>query len=232
MPKKTSLIATLGGLAAAGTAIVAAYSLIARPWHLRWGSKDEEAEDSYPGDELVPQPQLNATHAVTINAPVSEVWKWLIQIGQGRGGFYSYEWLENLMGLDIHNANQILPEFQNTKVGDHIPLTPDNFGVPVVICEPEKTFVLHGDTRLDPDAIPTMNPGDFFAVTWGWYPTSIDDNTTRLVERWRADWNTSVQNWLFMRVFLEPGAFIMERKMLLGIKERAEAAQNAKLISE
>jgi hypothetical protein len=222
MPKKTSWLTTVGGLAATGAALVTAYSLVARPWHLRWGSHDDEIEQVYPGDELISEPKLNATHAVTIHASTSQVWPWLVQIGQGRGGFYSYDWIENLMGLDIHNTSRILPEHQSLQVGDQIPLAANNFGIPVAILEPEKALVLHGDTRLDPSAIPTMNPGDFLGVTWAWYLTPIDANTTRLVERWRSDWNASPQNWLYMRVFLEPSAFVMERKMLLGIKQRAE----------
>lgn len=224
MTKKTSFATAFGGFAAASAALVAAYSFLARPWHLRWGSRDDELQKPYPGDELISEPKINATHAVTIQAPVSSVWPWLVQIGQGRGGFYSYEWIENLMGLNIDNADRILPEYQQLKAGDQIPLSPDNFGIPVAICEPEKMLLLHGDTRLDADAIPTMNPGDFLAVTWAWYLTPVDEQTTRIVERWRCDWNASPQNWLFMRVFLEPGAFIMERKMLLGIKKRAEGA--------
>ncbi|CAG0945334.1 hypothetical protein ANRL1_02272 [Anaerolineae bacterium] len=202
---------------------LAAYVYIWRPRHLRWGATDEEIVRVLPGDELVPNPKLNATHALTIHAPASAVWQWLVQIGQGRGGFYSYDFIENAMGLDIHNAERILPEFQNLNVGDNIPLSPDGFGIPVAILEPHRALVLRGDTRLDPSAIPTMKPGDYFAVTWGWYLDAIDANTTRLVERWRADWNPSWQQNLFMRAFLEPGAFLMERKMLLGIKERAEA---------
>jgi hypothetical protein len=222
MAKKPSLLTTLGGIAAAGGALVAAYSLLARPWHLRWGCQEDELKRVYPGDELIPEPQLNATHAITIQAAVAQVWPWLVQIGQGRGGFYSYAWIENLMGLNIHNARQILPEYQGLKVGDQVPLSPDNFGIPVALLEPEKMLVLHGDTRLDPDAIPTMNPGDYLAVTWAWYLTPVNETSTRLVERWRGDWNATPQNWLYMRLFLEPGAFLMERKMLLGIKQRAE----------
>jgi hypothetical protein len=222
MPKKSTVLKTVGGLAAAIASAVAAYTFVARPWHLRWGAAKNEVQRSLPGDELVPVPQLNATHAVTIRATAAQVWPWLAQIGQGRGGFYSYDWIENLMGLDIHNTSRILPEHQELKVGDTIPLAPDGFGVPVAICEPGKTLVLHGDTRKDPGAIPTMNPGDFMTVSWGFYLFE-QGGQTRLVERWRADWNPSAQNWLFMHVFMEPGAFLMERKMLLGIKQRAEA---------
>lgn len=219
----SALLKWLGGLVAAGAAAAAAYSFVARPWHLRWGASDEETRRTLPGDEWIPSPQLNATHAVTIHASPEQVWPWLAQLGQGRGGFYSYEWIENLMGLDIHNTNQLLPEHQDLQAGDQIPLSADGFSIPVAVCEPGKALVMRGDTRQDPGAIPTMNPGDFFAVTWGVYLFPGPNQSTRLVERWRADWNASAQNWLFMHIFLEPGAFLMERKMLLGIKQRAEA---------
>jgi hypothetical protein len=211
----------LSGLinAAAGTATL--YVFVIRPWHLRWGATADEVRRSLPGDDLVPRPKLNATHAITIRAPVDWVWPWLAQIGQGRGGFYSYDWIENLIGLGIHTADRIIPEFQNVKVGDAIPLAP-NFGFPVAIVEPNRTLVLHGDTRVGDSPVP-MKPGDFLNATWGWFLEPIDDRTTRLIERWRADWNPSRWNTLFYRAFLEPGAFLMERKMLLGIQQRAEA---------
>ncbi|MGE5265225.1 MAG: hypothetical protein ACM3S0_17740 [Acidobacteriota bacterium] len=207
---------------AIGSAAIAAYVRRVRPWLMHWGSRGAEVRLALPGDELVPHPKSSATHAVSIHAPASEVWAWLVQMGQGRGGFYSYDCIENWMGLDIHNADRILPEFQNLKVGEQVPLAPGGFGVPVAILEPCRTLVLHGDTRLDPTGIPTLRSGDFFNVSWGWFVEQVDDQTTRLIERWRADWNPSPQNTLFMRLFLEPGAFLMERKMLLGIKERAE----------
>lgn len=219
---KRSFAITLAGTIAAATAAIAAYVRVIRPWHLRWGATDEEAARSLLGDGFVPFPKLNATHAVTIYAPTENVWQWLVQIGQGRGGFYSYDFVENAMGLDIHNADCIVPELQELKIGDKIPLSPDGFGIPVACIEPGRTLVLHGDTRLDPSTIPTMQPGDFFAVSWAWYLEPINEKITRLIERWRADWNPTAQNQVFMRAFLEPGAFVMERKMLLGIKERAE----------
>ena len=219
---KRFIAITFAGIIAAISAALAAYVRVIRPWHLRWGSTENETVQSLIGDGFVPFPKLNATHAITIYAPAEHVWQWLAQIGQGRGGFYSYDFIENAMGLEIHNAERILPEFQELKVGDKIPLSPDGFGIPVLFIEPGRTLVLHGDTRLDPDAIPTMKPRDFFAVSWAFYLDPINDKMTRLVERWRADWNPSAQNAIFMRAFLEPGAFMMERKMLLGIKERAE----------
>ncbi len=216
------LTATLIAGAAAGAAMATVYVRVVRPWAQRWGASGEEVRQALPGDELVANPKLNATHAVTIHAPATVVWQWLVQIGQGRGGFYSYEWIENAMGLDMQNADRILPEFQELKLGDKIPLSPDGFGIPVAIVEPCRALVLFGDTRLDPSAIPTMKPGDYFASSWGWYLEEVVPNVTRVVERWRTDWNDSLAQNLFMRAFLEPGAFLMERKTLLGIKERAE----------
>lgn len=170
----------------------------------------------------MPTPRINATHAITIRASAAEVWPWLVQIGQGRGGFYSYEWIENMMGLDIRNANRIIPEFQHLQVGDAIPFTPDGFSVPVAIIEPEHALVLHGDTRTGnvPNALAPL--GGYVNVTWGFYLCERADGATRMVERWRVDW--SPQNMLFYRLLMEPGAFVMEQRMLRGIKERAEAA--------
>ena len=104
-------------LAAAGAGTLAAYALAVRPWHVRWGATDEEVNERLPGDELVRHPNVEATHAVTIKAPAEEVWPWLVQIGQDKGGFYSYSWLENLAGCRLRNADRIVPEFQRLKVG-------------------------------------------------------------------------------------------------------------------
>ena len=86
------------GLAVAGAGVAAAYVWGIRPWHLRWGATDEELRQPLLGDELAPHPKLKATHAITINSPAADVWPWLVQMGQNRGGFYSYTWLENPCG--------------------------------------------------------------------------------------------------------------------------------------
>src|SRR6185295_17289451 len=110
MAKNKSKLAEAAIVGAAG---LAAYAYLIRPWHLRWGATDEEVKMALPGDEVTPQPKLNATHAITIRAPVSDAWRWLAQIGQRQGGFYSYTWLENLVGCRMHNADRIVPEWQN-----------------------------------------------------------------------------------------------------------------------
>jgi len=213
-------------MAVAGAATATAlYALVIRPWMLAWGTSRDEAAHLLPGDELLPEPQIHATHAITVQAPPSAVWPWLVQLGQGRGGFYSYDWIETMMGLEIQNADRILPGYQDLKVGDAIPLAPDNsFSIPVAILEPQRTLVLFGDTRQGTDGSgPPVRPGEFLAVSWGFYLYPLGEHATRLVERWKAGWSPSLANTFFYHLFLEPGAFLMERKMLQGIKRRAES---------
>jgi hypothetical protein len=212
-----------------GTVVLIAYVVRIRPWHLRWGATDAEVYQSLPGDELVLHPKLTATHAITIHASAAEVWPWLVQMGQGRAGFYSYDWLENVFGLEIHNADRIIPEYQVLKVGDLVPVAPGGFGPPVVALEPNRVLVLGGtlDTRTGRTLAASHNvPAEYHAVSWVFFLEPVDAKTTRLIERFRADWSPSLRNALFNRVLLEPASFVMERKMLLGIKERAERKGN------
>jgi hypothetical protein len=202
-----------GAVAIAGSIVL---SPVLRPWYNKWGASGEEVEMSLPGDELVPQPKLVNTRAITIQAPASAIWPWLVQMGQGRGGLYSYERLENLVGCDIHNADRILPEHQNLKVGDQVRLTPeDNPSFDVAAIESDSALILRGD-------IPSSKGKP---TTWIWifYLNPIDDVTTRLILRSRLDYASSFANTLMWRVFTDPIAFNMERKMLQGINARAEA---------
>jgi len=199
-----TLIAVIGGAGA-----LAAYMLLIRPWHLQWGATEEELKMPLPGDELVKHPKLNATHAITINAPVAEVWPWLVQVGQKRGGFYSYTWLENLVGCEMSNADQIVPEWQDLKVGDEVWLHPKAPPLKVLAMEPGRAIVLEN--------------------SWTFVLDPIDDHTTRLIIRGRGDFNPDLKNallnFILWRGVFEPAHFIMERKMMLGIKERAEAGR-------
>ena len=194
------------GLAAAGAGAVATYIWGIRPWHLRWGTTDEELSQPLPGDEFTPEPKLKANHAITVNAPAADVWPWLVQMGQNRGGFYSYTWLENLVGCQMSNANEIVPEWQELKVGDKVWLHPKAPPVEVATIEPGQAIVLK---------------------PWGAFVLQpIDEKRTRLIIRSQGDYDpdlrNSVLNFLLWRVIYEPAHFIMERKMLLGIKSRAE----------
>ena len=195
-----------------------------RRWRLRWGATEDEIRQTLPGDELVPQPKWSYTQAITIRAPAEQVWPWLAQMGQGRGGFYSYAGLENLVGCDIHNADRILPEFQNLQVGDGVRLAPQMPGFPVAIIEPGRAIVLRGDTRLGSVPVPASSAkGDYFATTWGFYLIPRDDGATRLVARFRSDYNVKLANaMMYGPPLVEPISCMMQRKMLLGIKRRVE----------
>lgn len=202
-----------GAVAIAGSVLL---SPILRSWYSKWGATDAEIRMSLPGDELVPDPRLETTRAMTIQAPASAIWPWLVQMGQGRGGLYGYERLENLIGCDIHNAERIMPEHQNLKVGDRVRLTPqESPSFDVAAIEPDSTLILRGD-------IPNSGGKP---TTWIWifYLNPIDDVTTRLILRSRLDYASKFGNTLMWRVFTDPIAFNMERKMLQGIKARAEA---------
>ena len=212
--------------------VVAVYALLIRRWHERWGATDAEVAASLPGDSLVSQPKISATHGITVQGSAADVWPWLVQIGQGRAGFYSYEGIEDLLGLNIHNSNRILPEFQDLKVGDVVPLAPSGAGFPVAFLEPNRSLVLGG--RVDaqtkgPLTLEDKTPGAYYEASWGFILQPIDARTTRLIERFRVDWGPETfANGLFYRGLLEPGSFIMERRMLLGIKERVEAASESR----
>src|SRR3974390_2068621 len=114
-----------------------------------WGSTDTEQETTLPGDELVPEPAIITTRAVSIDASANEVWRWLVQIGQDRGGMYSYDWLENLVGLHIHSANETREDWQHLMVGERITLAPkgwlrmkEGLSLPVEFIDPPRSLVL------------------------------------------------------------------------------------------
>ncbi len=219
--RKTPVVLTLAGLASAAAA---AYALAIRPWMSRWGAAEDELLSAFPGDDLIPTAKIDMTHAITIRATPAQVWPWLVQIGQGRGGFYTYDWIENIAGLNIHSATRILPEHQGLQLGDQVPLAPDGTGMQVATLEAEKTLVLHSDTRSNIiGGLPTMRPDDYLAGLWGFHLVEVEPGLTRLVERFKVDWNPGLVNNLAYHIFLEPVSFIMERGMLLGIKQRVES---------
>ena len=129
-------VAVIGGSAAA-------YVLLARPRQLRWGATDQELDEPLPGDELIAHADLTATRAITIGASAEHVWPWIAQFGQGRGGFYSYDVLENLVGCDIHSADRIVPEWQHVGIGDEVRLAPE-VGLVVAAVESGRSLVLRG----------------------------------------------------------------------------------------
>ena len=162
-----------------------------------------------PGDALIANPTKTDTQAVTVSAPPEDIWPWLVQLGYQRGGLYSYDWLDRLFGfLDRPSATRILPEFQQLAVGDKILLGPRE-ELTVSALEP-------------PHALALSNHAHGMEWLWqfGLYP--LDDQSTRLISRGTERVPNTAVAWLGMRI-MEPAAFIMTRRMLLGVKERAEA---------
>jgi hypothetical protein len=230
-PQGSRMARILRALAAVGALAPWAYLLIVRPWHIKWGATDEDVRKGLPGDELVPHPALESTRAVTILAPAEEVWRWLVQRGQDRGGFYSYDRLENLAGADIHNVDRIVPEMQHLKVGDFVPMAPVEWGVPmggftVVRIEPGRAVVWRQGW---PNDLVKMSSSEVQERgTWAFVLEEVDEGTTRLLLRERSGLKPRMRDVLFNYLLIERQHFIMERRMLLGIKERAEMALAAR----
>jgi hypothetical protein len=181
-----------------------------RRWVSRWGTTPSDLARVMAGDGLLVDPTFSYTMAATVNAPPEDIWPWLLQMGYQRGGLYSYDWLDRLFGyLDRPSATRILPEFQHLAVGDAIPLG-QGPSWPVAIIEPGRALVL--DMR---------NMAGFDWV-WQFGLYSVDDKRTRLVSRSQVRPHT-VWAWLFSVLAIEPAGFVMTRRMLLGLKARAEA---------
>ena len=185
-----------------------------RSRRVRWGATRAEVNMTLPGDRFVPKPRWTYTHAVTVDAPPAEVWRWVVQMGYGRGGLYSYQGLENMIGSDMHNADRIVPEWQHVEIGDEFRIDARVPPLPVALVDPEHALVMHGE----PDNTGTPNH------CWGFYLLPLDDGRTRLISRARTYYTLTTPNKLaWGPLLMEPIGFVMERKMLLGIKARAES---------
>src|SRR5678815_4028012 len=134
--------------AAAGAAAVAVatYPSVWRDWCITWGARPDEAAGPLPGDDLLVEPDIVTTRAITIEAAPGDIWPWIVQMGSGRGGVYTYDWIENLFGLQMQSADEILPEFQGTKVGDLLPVGPKGPRLRVEILEPDSAMVVREES--------------------------------------------------------------------------------------
>lgn len=186
--------------------------LAIRSWHLRWGATEEELSRAMPGD----LEHIGWTRAITIAAGPQEIWPWLVQWGQGRGGWYSYDWLENLLGFDIHTAERILPEYQNLAVGDAICMAKDVCPSHVTVLEPNRWLSWQA---ADESGVPV------WTFTFGLFP--VDEGHTRLVVRESFD-NTFVPPLAVAA--LEVPDVVMELKALHTVRDRAEGKAPQALI--
>lgn len=193
------------------TLALAAYVLAGRRQQLRWGTIHHEATARLPGDDLVADPDLVATRAITIRAHPADIWPWIAQLGQNRGGFYSYDGLENLVGCQIHSADRIVPAWQDVTVGDPVNLAPE-VALTVAAVEPQRALVLSGGVPMGEAAPP-------YEFSWS-FVLDEDGPTTRLLVRERYAYT----RWWTPLVVepIEVISFLMHQKMLRGIRDRAE----------
>jgi hypothetical protein len=192
-----ALVAALGAL----------YPLLRRPI-LTWGATTEEAVSRLPGDELLEDADGVSTRAITIDAPAASVWPWLAQMGPSpRGGAYTYDWIENLLGLDMHSVDRVLPEFQDPEVGDAIRLGSN-------------------EMRLERVELGRVLAWRSENSNWVWtFVLEEHDGRTRLISRNRFRLPTLAARIAMLP--MEPGSLLMERRMLRGIKARAERLASA-----
>jgi hypothetical protein len=194
---------TLAGATAAAVGSAFLYWKFLRRPILTWGASTAEAAARLPGDELLEDADGVATRAITIDAPRSAVWPWIAQMGPSpRGGAYTYDWIENLLGLNMHSADRVLPEYQHPQVGDGFGYGSNRMSFRLV--EPEHALATQSEDG-----------------NWVWtFVLEEQDGSTRLISRNRFRLR-KLKDKIGM-IPMEPGSLVMERKMLLGIKQRAE----------
>ncbi len=209
-----------GGMAGMGVAAAALLTPFHASARQHWGLAAEEAARSFPGDDLVPNPRWGWTHGVEIAAPAEAVWPWIAQIGAGKAGFYSYQWLENLAGCGIRNAETIHPEWAVER-GGSLRLHPDIPPLPIVALEEGRYFVAHG--RAAESRRVAGRP--WVDVSWLFLVEPVTPSTCRFISRYRCATSLDfVTRARFGRALMEPIGFAMDRRMLLGVKQRAERA--------
>jgi hypothetical protein len=223
--KSLFLIAAAAGLAGALTAT--AYFRRIRPWHLSWGATALEVLQPMPGDELVTSPLNQSRRAISIHASASAIWPWLVQIGYQRAGWYSYDILERLIGvanfIDGSSSRRILPSLQELNVGDPI-FTDPGGGFTVASMEVNRSLVLRVRIGMNGFHYPIEGslPNNVLDTSWSFLIMPLNEKLSRLAIRFRASYGSNYWVKSFDKVLLEPGIFLMEQKMLKGIKERVE----------
>jgi hypothetical protein len=219
--RRTARSPGVGVLAALEGVALIVSNLVATPFvgsrRLRWGTAGTEPTDPLPGDELVPEPKWSYTLGIAVDASPEAVWPWIAQLGQGRGGFYTYQTLENMVGCRITNTNEILPEHQHPAVGDDIYLHPTAPPMRIEIADPPNALVLFGSPA------DTGSEERWGVSTWQFAVNPGPDGRTRLLTRGRYDHTPDWRSRLaFQRFPIEVITFVMSRKMMLEIKRLAE----------
>jgi len=184
--------------------LVVTYLFVIRPWHLHWGATQQEVMLEFPSDSIVHKPDFNATRGITIHSTPELIWRWIIQIGSKRAGWYSIDWMDN---GGIKSSDKILPEFQKIEIGQFIPFTPDQKNGMWVNDFKEYEYILWVDKKGK--------------ATWLWYIYPVDKNRSRLVTRLRTKYNWK-GIWIIYYILYDIGDIIMMSKCIKGIKKRAE----------
>lgn len=183
----------------------------------RWGVQDDELRRAHPGDDLVPTPRWSWTHAIAVAAPAERVWPWVAQVGADRAGFYSYSWLENLVGCGVRNADTVHPEWE-LRAGDELVLHP-TARLPVTSVDRGRSLVAYAG----PDAATHASGRPWVAGSWAFEVVPVDAGRSRVLSRYRADSSDHLRSRLtFGPTLVEPVGFVMDRRMLEGIRARAE----------
>ncbi|CAN5923923.1 hypothetical protein BH11MYX4_BH11MYX4_32900 [soil metagenome] len=211
------VLSGIGGAAIMAAALLTPFQRAERS---HWGLDPEVASRSYPGDDLVEAPRWGWTHGIEIDAPAEEVWPWIAQLGADRGGFYSYQWLENVVGCELRNAETIHREWA-VKEGDVLRLPPKMPPLRVARIEHGRYFVVHAPA--DTAAVAEGKP--WAAVSWLFHVEPLGPARCRVVSRYRCTTSDELETRLTMGpTFVEPVGFAMDRRMLLGVKSRVEGA--------
>jgi hypothetical protein len=184
--------------------LVLLYFFVIRPWQLTWGATKDEITQSLSGDDIVEKPHFVATRAVSIKVPPAQVWKWIIQMGSTRAGFYSIDIIDN---ANLPSAGKILPQFQIIELDYFIPFTPDQKNGMWVRDFKDNEHILWWDRKGN--------------GTWVWYLHQKESGETRLITRLRTRYDFSFP-WIIYYFFYDFGDIIMMSRCLLGIKRRAE----------
>jgi hypothetical protein len=199
------------------------YIVTTMPW-MNWDNTDEDRSETMPGDDLSWKPNWSYTQAITINAPADRIFPWIDQIGQDRGGFYSYELLENIACCNIRNADRVHPEWQYKGDGsEFMTMSPKAPKLPVAKVIPGIALIVHAGTFDKYGVRPKKMAKDYYNMTWVFYLKKLDWNRTRLMVRTRSVYYPSSENETRFGPELTGFMnFFMGDAMLRGIKERVE----------
>ena len=220
---RDTLIDVGAGVAGAAIMTLAWLTPFLRPARSHWGLSAQEADAPRPGDELIPEPRWLWTHGVEVDAPPEHVWPWVVQVGADRGGFYSYQWLENLVGCNVRNAEAIHPEWAHG-AGDDLVLHQKMPPLRVVSVVTGRSLVAFAA----PDEAARAGGGPWASATWAFLVEPLDAGRSRVVSRFRSACSDDIATRLTQGpALLEPVGFAMDRRMLLGIRDRVLATKRS-----